>query len=1002
MDRSKSSRTITFRGGRIAAVLIVIAATLCLLLSVSAAGDAALPAWAEPYLLMDTVTKTEGSFFTSSTVLDGRLLFFAQYSKHSGLWSTDGTTAGTWQIAQHLEQWDPGAPVSLDTVAVFAAETSDAGRELWVTSGNIGDPHMLLDVAPGADSSDPDLLTRMGDHVYFRANDGNTLWRTDGTAAGTVKIKTFGYEYSNISIRDMAGADGHLFLWAFDENGMPTFWSSDGTTTGTIKLHAFDPNAGVPVPPLLMTVGNLGFARNQQELWRSDGTLAGTFKITNAPLHTFSMNWASGETILYMFAHDFWANKGEVWTSDGTVAGTRKMADIGTRDPLDVEMVTSGDRLYFSHATVPYGRELWTSDGTPGGTMIVKDIMGGPSDSGPYSLVVVDDEVYFTIFGGEQLWRSDGTAAGTQRVLLDTSNPMRPGYWPVDAFQGRLFAMVTDDLHGTEPWFSDGTTQGSFMLKDINKANQEGSIASGFTFYRNRIYFIAHGGLWVSDGGVDNAMELTPPRNNEWYVPQSTQSLISSNGLVYFVVENIATQGIELWRTDGAKAGTIRLKQLISSSYSDPIRELTDLNGVLYFLERKGETNNKLWRSNGTPAGTIALDLFPSTTDPANWREFTASGPFLYFAANSALGGELWRTNGTRLGTGMPADINPGQGSSNPTYLTDMGGILYFAADDGRLGRELWRSDGTIRGTYLVKDINPAADAGSTPNAFVVMHNTLYFLANDGTHGMELWRSDGTAAGTRLVKDAVPGGGHPPALELVAGRDRVFFRAVTGEFNYYRPWVSDGTAAGTLQLQLPTNKPEDYYPAQMTAADNTLFFVLYPDNNTLYRSDGMTTATVALNEAFPTFSHSSPFFLTGAPGRLIFSAVSVYGNEPYVALTSLVTLSPNFLDLSEGGDAKNVTMMLNRPPVVPVTINLSSNDTLIFTPDTLTFTAAEWSTPRTVSIRAPGDEIDQGTRPAIVQLNITSSDAIFVDNTHSLPVIIHQEGYRLYMPLATR
>lgn len=159
MDRSKSSRTITFRGGRIAAVLIVIAATLCLLLSVSAAGDAALPAWAEPYLLMDTVTKTEGSFFTSSTVLDGRLLFFAQYSKHSGLWSTDGTTAGTWQIAQHLEQWDPGAPVSLDTVAVFAAETSDAGRELWVTSGNIGDPHMLLDVAPGADSSDPDLLT---------------------------------------------------------------------------------------------------------------------------------------------------------------------------------------------------------------------------------------------------------------------------------------------------------------------------------------------------------------------------------------------------------------------------------------------------------------------------------------------------------------------------------------------------------------------------------------------------------------------------------------------------------------------------------------------------------------------------------------------------------------------------------------------------------------------------------------------------------------------------
>ena len=36
-----------------------------------------------------------------------------------------------------------------------------------------------------------------------------------------------------------------------------------------------------------------------------------------------------------------------------------------------------------------------------------------------------------------------------------------------------------------------------------------------------------------------------------------------------------------------------------------------------------------------------------------------------------------------------------------------MGGVAYFAANDGIHGEELWRSDGTVSGTYMVKDVNP-------------------------------------------------------------------------------------------------------------------------------------------------------------------------------------------------------------------------------------------------------------------------------------------------------
>ena len=52
----------------------------------------------------------------------------------------------------------------------------------------------------------------------------------------------------------------------------------------------------------------------------------------------------------------------------------------------------------------------------------------------------------------------------------------------------------------------------------------------------------------------------------------------------------------------------------------------------------------------------------------------------------------------------------PGSYGSNPQYLTNVGGTLFFTANDGINGTELWKSDGTAAGTVLVKDINPGSD----------------------------------------------------------------------------------------------------------------------------------------------------------------------------------------------------------------------------------------------------------------------------------------------------
>ena len=44
--------------------------------------------------------------------------------------------------------------------------------------------------------------------------------------------------------------------------------------------------------------------------------------------------------------------------------------------------------------------------------------------------------------------------------------------------------------------------------------------------------------------------------------------------------------------------------------------------------------------------------------------------------------------------------------SSEPRYLTNVGGTLFFTARDGTSGYELWKSNGTAAGTKRVKDIN--------------------------------------------------------------------------------------------------------------------------------------------------------------------------------------------------------------------------------------------------------------------------------------------------------
>ena len=295
---------------------------------------------------------------------------------------------------------------------------------------------------------------------------------------------------------------------------------------------------------------------------------------------------------------------------------------------------------------------------------------------------------------------------------------------------GFVYFAADDGVNGTELWRTDGTLDGTTLVKDINLAG--GSNPQNFAVSGGILYFSAYDGV----------------------------------------------NGYELWKTDGTTGGTQMVLDINSAGLSSNPSYLADVGGTLFFAADDGTHGMELWKTDGTGPGTVLVKDISGAANSNPQSIVNLGGNALFSADDSVNGRELWISDGTPGGTAMVKDILAGASGSDPAYLTVAGSAAYFAAS-GPEGHELWVTDGTFGGTHIVKDINTAGNGLPWPSISEFCHigGIVYFGASDGTYGQELWRSDGTSAGTYMVKDIVAGSPNSNPENLFNFNGSLFFTA---------------------------------------------------------------------------------------------------------------------------------------------------------------------------------------------------------------------------------
>jgi len=661
------------------------------------------------------------------TVYDG-YAFFAGVDA-SGLvelWETDGTAAGTHELAvagaspgPYLAGIPPGLSPSGFTVynggLYFAGADASGLFGLWDTDGTAAGTHELTDVAAATTGLAPSDLTVLNDQILFGGKDahGQTgLWVTNGTAAGTHELSGIvGAQTTGIGLdpSDLTVYNGEALFRGIDSSGLYGLWETDGTAGGTHELTGVagaSTTAGVGFLPSNLTDYNGGVLFTARDssglygLWVTNGTAAGTHEFTGiAGAQTSGVGLDPTDFTVYdgevLFSGYDSSGKLGLWVTNGTAAGTHELTGVaaaGATGLAPTDLTAVGGPVLTAAASIKY---------VAGGAPVTLDAGLSISDTESTSLIGA------TVSIGAGFLTGDALSVGSPQTGVASSYNAATGVLTLSgaaslsAYQTELDSVTFASPTETNPsrtiaWsVNDGVATSTPASSSVSLAADPPVVDPCDILWRS---IGGQAAMWEMNGvNVVGGGVVSADPGPTWYAIGTGD--FNADGLSDILWQNANGQAA-IWEMNGTNiigGGTVgpnpgpSWKEIGTGDFNH------DGHSDILWQNTSGQA--AIWEMNGTNiigSGTVGPNPGPS------WKEigsgdFNDDGHSDILWQNTSGQVAIWEMNGTSIVGGAVISANPGPswkaietGNFNGDGHSD---ILFQNASSGQVA--IWEMNGT-------------------------------------------------------------------------------------------------------------------------------------------------------------------------------------------------------------------------------------------------------------------------------------------------------------------